>query len=878
MKSKSLLLTAIMAIIVMSSASAQTWSCGYPNAADVTATLGSDGTLTISGTGAMADYICSSCMPWNSANSQITQVVIEDGVTSIGNEVFAYCTKLTSVTISNSVTSIGDYAFYNCINLKSVIIPSSVTSIGGYAFHSSGLTSVIIGSGITSIGSNTFFNLPLASITCLNPNPATITLSDYTFNKVDTAKCVLIVPSGSVDLYKNASQWKNFSTITGENFSLTNLTVSAGSLSPAFDSYTFTYRDVVPQNVGNIVLTATPIADATVSGDGQKTLNFGDNTFNITVTGSQGSFVYTVIVTRTLDTYLLTDLSVSAGTLSPAFSPNLFDYQVTVPYSIKNITLTATPIIGASVSGDGQKALNTGKNTFDITVVSPTLGSFVYTVVVIRTSTHYVKVDGTGDGSSWANAAGNIQDVIDNAVPGDEVWIAAGTYYPTVKTDSTNELSKKFKMKDGVNLYGGFAGNETSIDSRVQSDNDGNGKIDAWEFANKTVLSGQLSDSTNSSTVVSMSGFTIETHFDGFTVSNGSTGIDASGTTVINNCIVRDNNKYGGGISNGTGTVSNCKITNNRSYMVVTSNITSTCVTIGGSSFCFPTWYRNYAGGIYNGGGTIANCVVTNNTCEVNSATGVNVEAQGGGIYNNKGTIINCIVTGNSCSATGSGTRNAQGGGIYNNYGIVANCCVANNTLPSGSSKSGGGIYNYGSSSSGMAYVYCSTIVNNSTSNIKTYNDSTDFFYNCIVDETDMTQFLNANMNDYHLQAGSKYIDAGSLDNLPAWLTGGTDLAGKPRTHDGKISVGAYEYDWSLTGMKETPLSKTVVFPNPAIDEITVSGLQSGETISVYNISGQQMFMRKATGETEQFAVGHLPAGIYFVKISSGQTLKWIKK
>jgi len=96
-----------------------------------------DGTLTISGTGAMPDYFYNGSditTPWNSYQNSITTVVIEDGVTSIGINAFSSCSSLTSVTIPNSVTSIGDSAFCGCTSLTSVTIPNSVTSIGDSAF------------------------------------------------------------------------------------------------------------------------------------------------------------------------------------------------------------------------------------------------------------------------------------------------------------------------------------------------------------------------------------------------------------------------------------------------------------------------------------------------------------------------------------------------------------------------------------------------------------------------------------------------------------------------------------------------------------------------------------------------------------------------
>jgi hypothetical protein len=126
-------------------------------------TLTDDGTLTISGTGDMGNYVpneenhFSYTTPWVGNSTSIKTVIIGNGVTSIGDYAFCDCYGLTSIEISSSVTSIGDYAFYDCYGLTSVKIPSSVTSIGSRAFYNcTGLTSVEILSGVTSIGSYAF--------------------------------------------------------------------------------------------------------------------------------------------------------------------------------------------------------------------------------------------------------------------------------------------------------------------------------------------------------------------------------------------------------------------------------------------------------------------------------------------------------------------------------------------------------------------------------------------------------------------------------------------------------------------------------------------------------------------------------------------------
>ena len=117
-------------------------------------------TLTISGTGNMNNYQpFSYASPWDSFRSSIKKVIIENGVTSIGDRAFFKCSGLTSITIPNSVTSIGYTAFSGCSGLTSVTIPNSVTSIAEAAFRScSGLTSVNIPNSVTSIGDYAFYD------------------------------------------------------------------------------------------------------------------------------------------------------------------------------------------------------------------------------------------------------------------------------------------------------------------------------------------------------------------------------------------------------------------------------------------------------------------------------------------------------------------------------------------------------------------------------------------------------------------------------------------------------------------------------------------------------------------------------------------------
>lgn len=101
---------------------------------NLTWTLDSEGTLTISGEGEMEDYESNEIdsttnSPWFDYRNKIFDITIDKYVTSIGDFAFAYSSNLSSVRFSDSVISIGEYAFF-CCNLASITIPNSVTSIG----------------------------------------------------------------------------------------------------------------------------------------------------------------------------------------------------------------------------------------------------------------------------------------------------------------------------------------------------------------------------------------------------------------------------------------------------------------------------------------------------------------------------------------------------------------------------------------------------------------------------------------------------------------------------------------------------------------------------------------------------------------------------
>ncbi|MCL2246365.1 MAG: leucine-rich repeat protein, partial [Lentimicrobiaceae bacterium] len=116
-------------------------------------------TLTISGEGEMPDYTHDNPAPWRDYVFNSTAIVIEYGVTSIGNWAFytSHCgLGTTLISLPNSLTRIGDHAFHAMCTLKSITIPCSVTSIGLQAFSQSKLTSVTIPISVTYIGQGAF--------------------------------------------------------------------------------------------------------------------------------------------------------------------------------------------------------------------------------------------------------------------------------------------------------------------------------------------------------------------------------------------------------------------------------------------------------------------------------------------------------------------------------------------------------------------------------------------------------------------------------------------------------------------------------------------------------------------------------------------------
>ena len=198
--------------------------------------LDADGVLTITGAGPMADY--GAYGPWYIAHlTDIKKVVVQEGVTTIGDHAFANLSYVTSVTIPSSITSIGAHAFEKCRLGGAVTLPEGLTANGDFAFSGSGMASLTlpeslrtignsaflccslreltIPDGVTSIGTGAFYN---ASLTSVKLPASGVTLGDSLFQECEKLTEVTLPADLTVigpSMFENCGSLKNVTIPSG---------------------------------------------------------------------------------------------------------------------------------------------------------------------------------------------------------------------------------------------------------------------------------------------------------------------------------------------------------------------------------------------------------------------------------------------------------------------------------------------------------------------------------------------------------------------------------------------------------------------------------------------------------------------------------------
>jgi gliding motility-associated-like protein len=459
---------------------------------------------------------------------------------------------------------------------------------------------------------------------------------------------------------------------------------------------------------------------------------------------------------------------------------------------------------------------------------------FVFlSAATIAQTIRYVKPGGTGNGSSWANAAGELQVMINASAANDEVWAAAGTYKPALRADNgsaanANDRDNAFVLKTDVKVYGGFAGAETQLTQRnwvtnqtiLNGDFAGN---DIFDADGKLTANGE----ENAFHVVISAGDVGTARLDGFTIVGGYARAGSGSVLIVNgqrilsriigggmlnivsspgifNCRFNGNtSSSGGGMYNisSSPNISNCSFNGNvASEGGGMYNISASPIISNGS---FSKNTASMGGGVYNDNSfaDISNCSFIKNKAH----------SIGGGIYNNNNSspgIFNCVFSENTAE---------YGGGLYISYGHgihrIVNCCFRGNVAFS----LGGGIY---TETLDICYIVNCTLTKNTSprgadiystvglvniQNTILWDNSTGVdgyhtFSHCLTGATDPL-FTNAAGGDCSLQDGSPAMNAGDNTMYEAAdgntgnnsLTTSNDLAGNTRLIDALIDMGAYE-------------------------------------------------------------------------------------
>jgi len=390
----------------------------------------------------------------------------------------------------------------------------------------------------------------------------------------------------------------------------------------------------------------------------------------------------------------------------------------------------------------------------------------------------YITVSGAGSfsGDDWANALSGTQlQAAINDPCATEVWVAAGTYHPTVKVGGTTDRHKTFQMRNGVAIYGGFAGTETAISQRTNYSPGG---------VNETVLSGDLNNNDNYSTSpwqnIGENCYHVFYHPAGLNLNNTAT---LDGFTIKGgNAAGPDPHHIAGGMYNSGSSPKLNRVTfmNNTAYSAGAVYFYNSSPVFDNSIFRNNLAGDN-GGAIYLQGSSspvFTNCLITNNTAYNSGAGVLNVSSA-------NPVFINATITANHAIN--------HGGGIYNN-GIainIKNSIIWGNTA-NHSMYPGKQIFNYGGVTS-MEYCCFSNGPGD------TWQTSGAIMWDGNTIHSDPI-FADASGGDYRIKGNSPCADAGNdaFNALTTDIRGagfGRKLLKTNYLQSGPIDMGAYEYN-----------------------------------------------------------------------------------
>lgn len=474
------------------------------------------------------------------------------------------------------------------------------------------------------------------------------------------------------------------------------------------------------------------------------------------------------------------------------------------------------------------------------------LGLFMYTQNV-HAVVRYVKTGNTGTApyTSWATASNDLQAVINACNSGDQIWVAAGTYFPTTIAGTGIGLTNRDKaivMKTGVSIYGGFTGTEILLGQRNYT-------------TNISTLSGDIGTvgtaTDNCYHVVISAAASGGGRLDGLTISNGYADNSISNNTV-NGQTVRRNRAGGIYIILADPEIYNCVIKRNTALDgagagAVFSSSTASPVfnncTFSQNSTSSPSLPGNcYGGGIFIGSSspeitTLTNCTFTSNTAD----------AEGGGVYIATGgnaSISTCIFTSNSALKGG-------GLGIFTSTSIsITDCQFTSNSA----TQTGGGIYDSITSPEITNCVFTGNSANYG-GGIGNYSSSPDITNCSFINNTTLTSGGGIRNNDNSLPTinkcnftGNSAIFGGGIDNrdLSSAVINSCVLAGNTATYGGGIN-SSYGSSPQITncGITGNSASSGGGISNYTIDAVsviincTISGNKATSTGGgIYTITG----------------------------------------